>query len=63
MNYSIPKNIVRIPTLVHEDINGEYASRSNETPSITTYQKLQKEPFDVQYAEGIKIMRELGIIQ
>ncbi len=30
---------------------------------MTVYRWLQTQPFDVQYEEGVKIMRMLGLIQ
>lgn len=58
-----PENIVRIPTILHEGINAEYFKASEVDPSMTVYQWLQTQPFDVQYEEGIKIMQKLDIIK
>lgn len=57
------QNIVRIPRLVHEAINAEYAMPSTEMPSLTVRQYLQTQPYEAQYAEGIRIMRKLGVIK
>jgi hypothetical protein len=56
-------NIVRVPTLLHEDINAAYSKNSTEVPGMTVYRWLQTQPFDVQYEEGVKIMRNLRLIQ
>lgn len=58
-----PDNIVRVPTLFHELINAEYSRASKVAPDMTVYQWLQTQPFDVQYEEGVKIMRKLDLIQ
>jgi hypothetical protein len=58
-----PDNIVRVPTLFHELINAEYSKASKVAPGMTVYQWLQTQPFDVQYEEGVKIMRDLKLIQ
>jgi hypothetical protein len=58
-----PNNIVRVPTLVHQEINAAYFRLSEKASKMTVYQSLQTQPFDVQYEEGVKIMRDLGIIK
>jgi hypothetical protein len=58
-----PDNIVRVPTLLHERITAEYFKASGVMPGMKVYQWLQTQPFDVQYNEGVKIMRDLKIIQ
>lgn len=58
-----PDNIVRVPTLLHERITAEYFKASRVMPGMKVYQWLQTQPFDVQYDEGVKIMRDLKIIQ
>jgi hypothetical protein len=55
-------NIVRIPTLLHQAINSEYSVGLKET-SGSLRQQLESESFSSQYANGIKIMKELGIIK
>lgn len=57
------QNIVRIPKLVHEAINAEYGMASREEPGLTVRQFLQRQPYEVQYARGLKIMRDLGVIK
>jgi hypothetical protein len=55
-------NIVRIPTLLHEAINSEYSAGSI-TVSGSIRQQLETESFGTQFDEGVKVMRELGIIR
>lgn len=54
--------IVILPTLLHEAVNGEYSSRKERT-NMTVYQWLQTQPFDVQYDEGLRILRKLHILK
>ncbi len=54
--------IVILPTLLHEAVNGEYSSRKEGT-NMTVYQWLQTQPFDVQYDEGLRILRKLHILK
>jgi len=58
-----PNNIVRVPTLVHQEINAAYFRLSEKATKMTVYKSLQTQPFDIQYEEGVKIMRDLGVIK
>ena len=55
-------NIVRLPTILHEAVNGEYLKKS-PSPNMNMYQWLQTQPYDVQREEGLKILRELHILK
>jgi hypothetical protein len=55
------ENIIRIPTLLHEAINAEYCSRKEGT-NMTLYEWVQTQPYEVQRAEAIRVLRKLGII-
>jgi hypothetical protein len=55
------ENIIRIPTLLHEAINAAY-SKPKEGTNMTLYEWVQTQPYDVQRAEAIKVLRGLGII-
>jgi hypothetical protein len=55
-------NIVRIPTLLHEAVTGEYSSVKEGT-NMTVYEWVQTQPYDVQRAEGLKILRDLNILK
>jgi len=55
-------NIIRLPTLLHEAVNGEYSSIKDGT-DMTWYEWLQTQPYDVQREEGLKILRKLNILR
>jgi hypothetical protein len=55
-------NVIPLPTLLHEAVNGDYSSRWENT-NMTKYQWLQTQPYDVQREEGLKILRKLHILK
>ena len=55
-------NVIPLPTLLHEAVNGEYSSFDDDK-GMTLYQWLQTQPYDVQRAEGLKILRKLHILK
>jgi|GEM_PF-3734758 len=55
-------NIIPLPTLLHEAVNGEY-SKLRQGTNMTEYQWLQTQPYDVQREEGLKILRRLHILK
>ena len=55
-------NIIRLPTLLHEAVNGAYLGKSPDE-SMNMYQWLQTQPYDVQREEGLKILRRLYILK
>jgi|HubBroStandDraft_2_1064218.scaffolds.fasta_scaffold08316_1 hypothetical protein len=55
-------NVIPLPTLLHEAVNGDYASRWENT-NMTKYEWLQTQPYDVQREEGLKILRKLHILK
>jgi hypothetical protein len=55
-------NIIRLPTLLHEAVNGEYSSNKEGT-DMTWYEWLQTQPYQVQREEGLKILRKLNILK
>jgi len=55
-------NIILLPTLLHEAVNADY-SRLKKDSTTTEYEWLQTQPYDVQRAEGLKILRELHILK
>jgi hypothetical protein len=55
-------NVIPLPTLLHEAMNGEY-SRLRPRTNMTEYQWLQTQPYDVQREEGLKILRRLHILK
>lgn len=56
-------NIIRLPTLLHEAVNAEYLMPADENPSMTQYQWLQTQPYEVQRARGLQILRDLYILK
>jgi hypothetical protein len=56
------ENMVRIPRLLHEEITAAY-SEDYEHTGKSLREWLDTQPYDVQRAEGIKVMRRLGIIK
>lgn len=56
------ENMIRVPRLLHEAINEEYAKPFGKT-GLTVRQWCDLQPYEVQRAKGLEIMRELGIIQ
>jgi hypothetical protein len=58
-------NIVRIPMLLHEAINSIYSSetRDGTARGASLRQRLRGNDFSKQYAQGLMVMRDLGIIR
>jgi hypothetical protein len=55
-------NIVKIPKLVHEEISAEY-SRNYSNTGMSLRKWLRMQPYDVQRAKGLEVMRKFGIIK
>ena len=55
-------NVVRIPAILHEAINARYATKSADYGGLTLREWLKSQPVEVKRAEGIKVLREFGII-
>ena len=56
-------NIIRLPTLLHEALNAEYLKPAPDDPNVTFYVWLQRQPYEVQYEEGLEILRTLHILE
>ena len=63
-------NIIRLPTLLHEEVNIEYLKPGPDTSAknpdgsqMNLYQWLQTQPYDVQREIGLKILRDLHILK
>jgi hypothetical protein len=56
-------NIIKLPTIVHEAITAEYTTPQDEYGGMTLREYLRGKPYEVQYEEGIKVLRKLSIIQ
>ena len=55
-------NVIPLPTLLHEAVNGEY-SRHRQGTNMTEYQWLQTQPYDVQREEGLEISAEIAYLE
>jgi hypothetical protein len=56
------ENVVKIPRLLHEEISAEYGKLYQGTGK-TLRDWLSTQPYEVRRAEGIAVMRRLGIIK
>lgn len=56
-------NIVRLPTLLHEAVSAEYSNPAPVNRSMTLYQWLQTQPYDIQREHGLRILRKLNILK
>lgn len=56
-------NVIPLPTLLHQAVNGKYAEIKRGTGGMTVYQWLQTQPYQVQREEGLRILRELRILK
>ena len=52
-------NIIRLPTLLHEEISAAYGEAAPEAPGMTVRQWLKGKSYQFQYDYGLKIMRNL----
>jgi len=55
-------NIVRIPKLLHEEINSVYGTKDTET-RISLRDQLAGKSFEERLKQGLKVMQDLGIIE
>jgi hypothetical protein len=57
-------NVILIPKLLHEEITAEFA-RAMEQDGVRTplRRSLKGKSFDEQHREGVRVLRELGLIQ
>lgn len=55
------RNIVRIPKLLHEEITADYL-KSNDDFDVSLRRILQGRSFEERWNEGLRVMREMGII-
>jgi hypothetical protein len=56
-------SIIRLPTLLHEAVNSEYLKPAPADQSMSLYQWLQTQPYDVQREEGLRVLRKLHILE
>ncbi len=57
------ENMIRVPTILHEEISAAYSAKSETDTTKTVRETLRGKSFEEQRAEGIKIMQKLGIIK
>ena len=55
-------NIVRIPKLLHEEISSEYGQLTSDKTQIVR-NSLRGKSFEEQFQNGLKVMRQVGILQ
>ncbi len=58
-----PSNIVWIPRFLHEQISACYSSNSDGPGTPLVRDVINKMDFDQQRQEGLRIMREVGILK
>lgn len=56
------ENMIRVPRLLHEEITAAYWQPS-KVEGLNIGEWLDTQPYEVQYAEGLRIMRNLGIVK
>ena len=63
-------NIIRLATLLHEEVNAEYlkpapdtSTRSPDGSKMNLHQWLQTQPYEVQRKIGLKILQDLYILK
>jgi hypothetical protein len=57
------ENVIRIPTLLHEQINAEYQDAAPDGSGRTVYEWLQTKTYEFQREYGLKILRKLHILK
>lgn len=56
------ENMIRMPRLIHEEITAAYRESSG-VDGLSMNEWLDTQPYEVQYREGLRIMRNLGVIK
>ncbi len=56
-------NIIRIPTLLHEAVSGEYQTAAPDGSGRTVYEWLQTKSYEFQREYGLQILRKLQILK
>ncbi len=56
-------NIIRIPTLLHEEISAAYGRSAPTARNMSLRQWLKGQSYQMQYDYGLNVMRELGILR
>lgn len=58
-----PENTVRIPVVKHLDINGYYSRANIDYDGLSPRDYLRGRSWDEQMQEGLKILRDKGVLQ
>ncbi|WP_425908859.1 hypothetical protein [Nitrobacter sp. TKz-YC02] len=58
-----PENTVRIPVVKHVDINGYYSRANEDYGGLPPRDYLRGKSWDEQMQEGLKILRDKGVLQ
>lgn len=58
-----PTNLVRIPTLKHQEINGWYARANEGLGGISPRDYLSDKPWYVRQNVGLDALREFGVLE
>ena len=58
-----PENTVRIPVVKHLDINGYYSRANEDYGGLPPRDYLRGKSWDEQMQEGLKILRDKGVLQ
>ena len=56
-------NIVRIPTLLHEAVNGAYSESADDTDRLALREWLRAKIYSAQRERGVQVLRDLGIVR
>jgi hypothetical protein len=58
------RTIILVPTLLHDEITSEYMKTSpDDGPGVSIRKSLSGTPFEEQWAQGLKTLRDIGILK
>jgi hypothetical protein len=57
------ENVIRLPTLLHEQVNAEYQRPAEDGSGRTVYEWLQTKSYEFQREYGLKVLRKLHILK
>ena len=56
------RNIVRIPKLLHEEINSDFGTKERDT-GVSLREELKGKSFEERWQKGLDVMQKIGIIE
>ena len=56
------RNIVRIPKLLHEEINSDFGTKERDT-GVSLRGELKGKSFDERWQKGLDVMRKIGVLE